>query len=227
MARGFQRIVGVDEAGCGALAGPVVAAAVMLPTDSRIGALRDSKLLGARLREELYALIVERAVAWSVGVASVEEIARFNIRGADLLAMRRAVEAVDEQLCPIPLRSTWSSFRRRSQSYGGQVEGQVGHYCSGSVRSIDYVLVDAWTIPGVTIPQRGIIRGDLTVKSIAAASVIAKVTRDRLMAELAREFPAYGFEVHKGYATKAHRVAIAIHGPCPHHRLQFLSSQPL
>ena len=188
MAQGFQRVVGVDEAGCGALAGPVVAAAVILPVDSRIGGLRDSKLLDERRREELYPLIIERAVAWSVGVASVEEIARLKIRGADLLAMRRAVEGLE---------------------------------------AIDYVLVDAWTIPGITIPQRGVVRGDLTVKSIAAASVIAKVTRDRLMAELAREFPSYGFEVHKGYATKAHRVAIAIHGPCPHHRLQFLSSQPL
>ncbi|MBI4435762.1 ribonuclease HII [Candidatus Uhrbacteria bacterium] len=182
LAQGFQRIVGVDEAGCGALAGPVVASAVILPMDSRIGALRDSKLLSERQREELYPLIVERAVAWSVGMASVEEIARLNIRGANLLAMRRAVEELE---------------------------------------SIDYLLVDAWTIPGVTVPQRGIIRGDLKVKSIAAASVIAKVTRDRLMIELAREFPVYGFEVHKGYATKVHRDAIALHGPCPHHRLSY------
>lgn len=191
LAQGFQRIVGVDEAGCGALAGPVVAAAVILPVDSRLGALRDSKLLSQRRREELYPLIIERAVAWSVGMASVEEIARLNIRGANLLAMRRAVEAMDDQLCPI---------------------GQ---------NRIDYVLVDAWTIPGVMVPQRGIIRGDLKVKSIAAASVIAKVTRDRLMVELAREFPVYGFEVHKGYATNVHRTAIALHGPCPHHRLSY------
>ncbi|KKW33470.1 MAG: Ribonuclease HII [Candidatus Uhrbacteria bacterium GW2011_GWA2_52_8d] len=191
LAQGFQRIVGVDEAGCGALAGPVVAAAVILPVDSRLGALRDSKLLSQRRREELYPLIIERAVAWSVGMASVDEIERLNIRGANLLAMRRAVEAMDDQLCPI---------------------GQ---------NRIDYVLVDAWTIPGVMVPQRGIIRGDLKVKSIAAASVIAKVTRDRLMAELAREFPVYGFEVHKGYATKVHRTAIALHGPCSHHRLGY------
>lgn len=182
LAQGFQRIVGVDEAGCGALAGPVVAAAVILPVDSRLGALRDSKLLSQRQREELYPRIVERAVAWSVGMASVEEIARLNIRGANLLAMRRAVEGLE---------------------------------------SIDYVLVDAWTIPGIAIAQRGIIRGDLTVKSIAAASVIAKVTRDRLMSKLACEFPVYGFEIHKGYATKAHRAAIVLHGPCSHHRLGF------
>lgn len=185
LAQGFKRIVGVDEAGCGALAGPVVAAAVILPLDSKIGRVRDSKLLGERRREELYPVIVLRAVAWAVGVASVEEIATLNIRGANLLAMRRAVEAVG---------------------------------------SAEYVLVDAWTIPGITIPQRGIIRGDLTVKSIAAASVIAKVTRDRLMVELSREFPQYGFETHKGYATKRHREAIAEYGTCVHHRLSFCHS---
>lgn len=183
LAQGFQRIVGVDEAGCGALAGPVVAAAVILPTGSRIGGIRDSKLLDERRREALYPVIVERALAWAVGIASVEEIATLNIRGANLLAMRRAVEAIE---------------------------------------SVEYVLVDAWTIPGITVPQRGIIRGDLYVKSIAAASVIAKVTRDRLMAELSREFPQYGFQTHKGYGTKKHKQALAQHGPCPHHRLSFL-----
>lgn len=182
LSQGYRRIVGVDEAGCGALAGPVVAAAVILPMDSRIGGIRDSKLLGQRRREELYPVIVERAVAWAVGVASVDEIAMLNIRGANLLAMRRAVEAIE---------------------------------------SAEYVLVDAWTIPGIIIPQRGIVRGDLTVKSIAAASIIAKVTRDRLMAELAQEFPQYGFQTHKGYGTKAHREAITEYGPCPHHRLTY------
>jgi len=183
LAQGFQRIVGVDEAGCGALAGPVVAAAVVLPIDSRIGNVRDSKLLNERWREHLYPIILERSVAWSVGVASVEEIAVLNIRGANLLAMRRAVEAIE---------------------------------------AVDYVLVDAWTIPGISTPQRGIIRGDRVVKSIAAASIIAKVTRDRLMRELAVEFPQYGFEVHKGYGTKRHREAILASGPCSHHRLTFL-----
>lgn len=200
-ARGFCRVVGVDEAGCGAFAGPVVAAAVILPMDSRIGGIRDSKLLDERRREELYPVILERALAWAVGVASVEEIATLNIRGANLLAMRRAVKAVDVQLCPI------------------------GHNCiSECVPPVDYVLVDAWTIPGISIPQRGIVRGDLTVKSIAAASIIAKVTRDRLMRELAQEFPQYGFDIHKGYGTKAHREAITEHGPCRHHRLSFCHS---
>ena len=182
LAQGYERIVGVDEAGCGALAGPVVAAAVIFPMDSRIGGVRDSKLLDERRREELYPLIVDRAVAWSVGIASVEEIAVLNIRGANLLAMRRAVEVIED---------------------------------------VDYVLVDAWTIPGITIPQRGIVRGDLTVKSIAGASIIAKVTRDRMMRELAQEFSQYGFEIHKGYGTKRHREAILAHGPCLHHRLSY------
>jgi ribonuclease HII len=182
LAEGYERIVGVDEAGCGALAGPVVAAAVIFPMDSRIGSLRDSKLLDERRREELYPLIVERSVAWSVGIASVEEIAQLNIRGANLLAMRRAVEGIENP---------------------------------------EYILVDAWTIPGITIPQRGIVHGDRLIKSIAAASVIAKVTRDRLMGELAQEFPGYGFEVHKGYATKRHKAAILEYGPCRHHRLTY------
>jgi ribonuclease HII len=180
--QGFTRIVGVDEAGCGALAGPVVAAAVILPIDSRLGALRDSKLLSESRREELYDVIVERCVAYGVGSASVEEISKLNIRGANLLAMRRAVKQIDY---------------------------------------VDYALVDAWTIPNLKIPQRGIIRGDLTVKSIAAASVIAKVTRDRLMRHMAQAFPVYGFDVHKGYGTKIHREAITQHGPCKHHRLTY------
>jgi ribonuclease HII len=182
LSQGFTRIVGIDEAGCGALAGPVVAAAVILPMDSKLGALRDSKLLSESRREKLYDLIVERCVAYATGLASVQEITTLNIRGANLLAMRRAAEVIE---------------------------------------CVDYALVDAWTIPGLEIPQRGIIRGDLTVKSIAAASVIAKVTRDRLMKRLAQEFPVYGFDIHKGYGTKAHREEIALHGPCKHHRLGY------
>lgn len=182
LAQGYERIVGVDEAGCGALAGPVVAAAVLLPMDSRIAAIRDSKLLSESRREELYPVIVEQAVAYGVGIASVQEIAKLNIRGANLLAMRRAVEAIE---------------------------------------NVEYALVDAWTIPGIIIPQRGIIRGDRLVKSIAAASIIAKVTRDRMMSELAHEFPQYGFQMHKGYGTKRHREAIDTYGPCAQHRLAY------
>jgi ribonuclease HII len=180
--RGFRAIVGVDEAGCGALAGPLVAAAVIFPFASRLGDVNDSKLLSPAKRDELYDLIVERAVAWAVGSVSVEEIASMGLRPANLLAMRRAVEGIS---------------------------------------GVDYALVDAWTIPGLAVPQRGIVRGDALVKSIAAASVIAKVTRDRRMARLAEEYPAYGFEIHKGYATKLHRDAIKKHGPCPAHRLGY------
>jgi ribonuclease HII len=180
--RGFRAIVGVDEAGCGALAGPLVAAAVIFPFASRLGDVNDSKLLSPAKRDKLYNLIVERAVAWAVGSVSVEEIASMGLRPANLLAMRRAVEGIS---------------------------------------GVDYALVDAWTIPGLAVPQRGIVRGDALVKSIAAASVIAKVTRDRRMARLAEEYPAYGFEIHKGYATKLHRDAIKKHGPCPAHRLGY------
>lgn len=181
-AQGFSAVVGVDEAGCGALAGPLMAAAVVFPLDSRLGDVNDSKLLSPAKRDELYGLIVERATAWAVGSVSVEEITALGLRPANLLAMRRAVEGI---------------------------------------AGADYALVDAWTIPGLTIPQRGIVHGDALVKSIAAASVIAKVTRDRAMAELAERFPAYGFHVHKGYATKMHRDAIQKEGPCVAHRLTY------
>jgi ribonuclease HII len=175
-------VVGVDEAGCGALAGPLVAAAVILPFDSRLGSLNDSKLLSPSRRDGLYDLIIERAVRWAVGSVSVEEIARLGLRPANLLAMRRAVEGIVQT---------------------------------------DYALVDAWTIPDLAIPQRGIIHGDALVKSIAAASVVAKVTRDRILMKLGADFPQYRFEIHKGYATKVHRDAINLYGPCEAHRLGY------
>ncbi|MBI5369905.1 ribonuclease HII [Candidatus Uhrbacteria bacterium] len=180
--QGFKVIVGVDEVGCGALAGPVCAGAVVLPLDSRLGAIRDSKLVGPQERERLYARIVERADAWSVGYADVQEIATLNIRGATFLAMRRAVEQIPQ--------------------------AQV-------------LLIDAWRIPGVDLPQQAIIHGDLLVKSIAAASLIAKVSRDRVMQSYHEQYPQYGFPIHKGYATALHKKAIAIHGPCLIHRLGF------
>ena len=188
MAQGYRGVVGVDEAGCGALAGPVVAAAVIFPVDSRLGRIKDSKLLSPNSREELFPLILERAVAWAVGSASVAEITTLNIRRASLLAMQRAV---------------------------------------ASIMQADYVLVDAWIIPGISLPQKGIIHGDRLVKSIAAASIIAKVTRDHLMTDLAQEFPVYGFAEHKGYATEEHRAAIRAHGPCPHHRLSYRTFHPV
>lgn len=179
---GFCMVVGVDEVGSGALAGPVFAGAVVLPTRSRLGGIRDSKLLSITTREALYPLILERSAAWAVGSASVEEIHEVGIRQATLLAMRRAVEQISQA---------------------------------------DYVLVDAWTIPGISLPQNGIVRGDRTVKSIAAASIVAKVQRDQYMTEQSEVYPAYGFAVHKGYATAAHRLAIKEHGPCPIHRMGY------
>lgn len=204
--------IGVDEAGCGCLAGPVVAAAVHLPFDAchrglcplcgpsarqqakpygrhaaRISDIRDSKLLSAMQRERLLAAFVARGFRWAIGVATHEEIDRVNIRNATYLAMRRAVETF--------LHST-SDTRA-------------------------FALVDAWTIPGIMIPQRGIVHGDRLVKSIAAASIIAKVERDRMMGAWDREFPQYGFAQHKGYATPAHRAAIAQHGMSAIHRRSF------
>lgn len=172
-------IVGVDEVGCGALAGPVVAGAVVLPIDRRLSGLDDSKALTAKARERLFALIQDRATAFAVGVASVEEINTIGIRPANYLAMMRAIEQIPQA---------------------------------------DFVLVDAWTLPNLTIPQRGIIRGDHKVKSIAAASIIAKVSRDQLMCELAESYPAYGFEIHKGYGTAHHTTQINRHGPSAAHR---------
>ncbi|MFA4845194.1 MAG: ribonuclease HII [Patescibacteria group bacterium] len=185
-AQGLVRIVGVDEAGCGALAGPVVAGAVILPLDFECNEVRDSKLLSEQKREDLYLLIVEGALAWATGSASVKEIEELNIRGATLLAMCRAVEAIEQ---------------------------------------VDFALVDAWTIPGVSCPQRGIIRGDQTVMSIAAASIIAKVTRDRIMRELDLQYPEYGFQIHKGYGTRVHQEAIREHGACAIHRLSYKTFQ--
>lgn len=183
---GYRMIVGVDEVGCGALAGPVMAGAVVLPLNSKIAKLKDSKLLTPTSREALYPLVIERASAWAIGRAEVEEIAEHGLREATYMAMRRAIAQIDE---------------------------------------VEFILVDAWTIPGLKIPQRGIVKGDRQVKSIAAASLVAKVTRDREMMVYAEQYPEYGFDAHKGYGTKAHRAAIKAHGPCPIHRLSYKTFQ--
>ena len=183
---GYSAIVGVDEAGCGALAGPLVAAAVILPLNSRLGILRDSKTLTHLQKEKLFDQIKKKSDGFAVGIASVREIYSLGLRPANLLAMRRAIEGVED---------------------------------------VDYALVDAWTVPELSIPQQGIVRGDKSVKSIAAASVIAKVTRDKIMLEIARDFPKYGFEDHKGYATEYHRAQIKKHGPCMYHRLRYKTFQ--
>jgi len=180
---GFSRIAGVDEAGRGCLAGPVVAAAVVLPQRDRLIGLRDSKLLTAPARARLYDDILGVCLSWAVGVQDPEAIDRINIHHASLLAMRLAVG----RLTPPP----------------------------------DFVIVDAFRIPGVSIPQRGIIRGDRQCAAIAAASIVAKVTRDRQMVRLHEEDPRYGFDRHKGYATAAHLAALARHGYSEAHRRSF------
>ncbi|MFC1639087.1 ribonuclease HII [Patescibacteria group bacterium] len=180
LTEGFSVVAGVDEAGCGCLAGPVCAAAAVLPFDSRIALVRDSKTLSEAQRERAAEMVRERAAAWSVGWATAGEVDDLNIRKAAALAMRRAVEGLE-------LRP-------------------------------QFVLVDAFEIPDLGLPQRGIVRGDRHVKSIAAASVLAKTARDARLAELDREYPGYGFAKHKGYGTAAHREALRRLGPCPEHR---------
>jgi ribonuclease HII len=180
---GFQRVAGVDEVGRGCLAGPVVAAAVVLDPKRHIPGLCDSKLLSGADRERLFDRIVLRAEAWAVGSADPDEIDSLNIHRASLLAMHRAVSA----LAPGP----------------------------------DMVLVDAFRIPSLSIEQRGVPHGDRRCSAIAAASIIAKVTRDRQMLDLHDRDPRYGFDRHKGYATAAHLHALARFGYSTAHRRSF------
>jgi len=182
--RGLRRIAGVDEAGRGPLAGPVAAAAVILPQGFCCPGLDDSKKISAANRERLYERLTgDPAVAWAVATASREEIDRLNILRASHLAMRRAVEA----LVPRP----------------------------------DHCLIDGLPVRDFPFPHDAIVKGDGLSLSIAAASIIAKVTRDRMMREIDREFPQFGFAKHQGYGTKAHLEALRIHGPCCHHRRSF------
>src|SRR6266496_5330819 len=182
--QGFRFIAGVDEAGMAPLAGPVVAAAVILPRNYKLRQLNDSKqILDESLRAELGQHIKEDALFWSVGCAEVEEIDTLNIYHAGLLAMRRAVEGLASQP--------------------------------------DFILVDARRIPHVPTPQRGIIKGDTLSASIAAASIIAKTTRDALMAELDSLHPGYNFATHKGYPTPEHCRLLKELGAAPIHRRSF------
>ena len=180
---GVARIAGVDEAGRGALAGPVVAAAVILPERHRIPGLRDSKVLVRARRESLYQLILRRAVAVGVGCVEVEVIDRINILQATKLAMKEAVARLSQQP--------------------------------------DHLVIDALTLRDVSLPQRPIINGDAICASIAAASIVAKVTRDRICAELDERYPAYGFARNKGYGTRRHLDALMVEGPCEWHRRSF------
>lgn len=182
-ARGHARVAGVDEAGRGPLAGPVVAAAVILPLPCPVEGIHDSKRLTPRQRDRLFDEIRAHAVGVAVGIADVRTIDRVNILQATRLAMRDAVRGL-----PI---------------------------------APDCVLVDALTIPDVPFPQHAIVHGDSLCLSVAAASVIAKVTRDRLLMELDRQYPGYGFASNKGYPTPDHLAAIARLGVCPEHRRSF------
>ncbi|HEX4715426.1 MAG TPA: ribonuclease HII [Ktedonobacteraceae bacterium] len=187
LSQGYSFIAGLDEAGRGCLAGPVVAAAVILPLDREISTLldgvRDSKQMTALARERFFAVIQQHALAIGVGVGSVELIDRRNILQATKLAMKDALT----QLALPP----------------------------------QALLLDALYLRDIPLPQRSLIKGDARCLSIAAASVIAKVTRDHLMLQLHQEYPAYGFDRHKGYGTAAHLTALQTHGATPHHRQSF------
>ncbi len=180
---GYKMIAGVDEAGRGPLAGPVVSAAVVLPEDFDVSGVNDSKKLSEKKREALFPTLQNHAVAFGIGIADHKEIDRINILQASLLSMKRAVE----NLNVVP----------------------------------DYLLIDGKFSIDSSIDQRSVIKGDALSLSIAAASILAKVTRDRIMADLDLQYPMYGFRRHKGYPTKAHKQAILTHGPCPVHRRSF------
>ena len=179
----IERTAGVDEAGRGALAGPVVSAAVVLGPDTKIEGLTDSKKLNRATRERLATEIKKRCVCWSIGSSSVEEIDRLNILQSTMLSMKRAIESL-------------------------------------SIRP-SKVLIDGNRIPLVNIPAQAIVKGDLHVSVISAASVLAKVTRDTIMFEYAAEYPEYGFEKHVGYGTSLHLESLRNYGATPIHRATF------
>ena len=180
---GYSCIAGLDEAGRGPLAGPVVAAAVVLPQGLLIPGLTDSKQVPELARERLFAEIQEQAVCYGIGIVDERTIDDVNILQATIIAMERALE----QLAPRP----------------------------------DYLLIDALSLRRIPIPQNPLIKGDCRSHSIAAASILAKVTRDRLMLELHEKFPQYNFQKHKGYGTREHLALIREHGPCDAHRKTF------
>lgn len=184
--KGLSLICGVDEAGRGPLAGPVAAAAVILPEGLVIEGLNDSKKLTEKRRDALYDVITREALCWAVGLADEREIDEINILQATFSAMRRAVE--------------------------------------GLSRVPDYVLVDGNRDPSIGLPTATLVGGDGKAACIAAASVLAKVTRDRLMCEYDELYPVYGFAKHKGYGSKAHYRALLEHGPSPIHRMTFLKN---
>ena len=184
IAKGYKAVCGVDEAGRGPLAGPVCAAAVILPENTVIEGVNDSKKLSEKKREALFDVLKEQALSYSIAFASVEEIEEVNILNATMLAMKRAVEGLDVKA--------------------------------------DYAMIDGNRLPDLSIDSEFIVKGDAKSMSIACASILAKVSRDRLLYKYAEEYPEYLFDKHKGYGTKAHVEAIKKYGPCPYHRLSFL-----
>ena len=184
--RGYNIVCGVDEAGRGPLAGPVCAAAVILPENCIIDGLNDSKKLSEKKREALFPVITQKAIAYSIAFASVEEIENFNILNATYMAMKKAINSLNKKP--------------------------------------DYLLLDAVTIPDLDIKQFPIVKGDAKSISIAAASILAKVTRDRIMYKYDEIYPQYGFKHHKGYGTKEHYEAIEKFGITPIHRKSFLKN---
>lgn len=184
ISKGYKAVCGVDEAGRGPLAGPVCAAAVILPKGIVIDGVNDSKKLSEKKREALFDVIREQALASSIAYATVEEIEEINILNAAMLAMKRAVEGLNIKA--------------------------------------DYAMIDGNKLPDLSIESECIVKGDARSMSIACASILAKVSRDRLLYKYAEEFPMYGFDKHKGYGTVAHREAILKYGPCKYHRPSFL-----
>ncbi|SCX84922.1 ribonuclease HII [Ruminococcus sp. YE282] len=182
--KGYKAVCGVDEAGRGPLAGPVCAAAVILPENTIIDGVNDSKKLSEKKREALFDVIKSSARSYCIAYATVEEIESMNILNATMLAMKRAVEGLDVKA--------------------------------------DYAMIDGNRLPDLKIDSEFIIKGDAKSMSIAAASILAKVSRDRLLRENAKEYPEYQFDKHKGYGTKAHIEALKKYGPCPYHRMSFL-----
>ena len=183
-AQGFQFICGIDEAGRGPLAGPVCAAAVILPPHIDIPGLNDSKKLSDKRRRELFPVIQEKALAYAIAIADHKEIDEINILQATFLAMERAV--------------------------------------SGLSVKPDILLIDGNREKDFGVPAETVVQGDSRSASIAAASILAKVTRDDLMLDLDNQYPQYGFDIHKGYGTKAHYAALVEYGPSPIHRMTFL-----
>ncbi len=219
-AEGIRYVAGVDEVGRGPLAGPVVAAAVVLPEDFDVPGVDDSKKLTEKRREELYEIIMERALAVGIGQRSNEVIDEINILQATKQAMYDALEEAALDL-----------IRRREQRAeegpedGAREETEDGR-APFDMRSegIGCVLLDAVHLPDLEIPQQSIIKGDAKVLCIAAASIVAKVTRDRMMIGYAEKYPWYAFESNKGYGTKAHYEGIREHGTTPIHRMSFLNN---